>query len=65
MAYRLLTRTNTPIKQVARACGIQDSNQFYRLIKERYGESPRQLRRAQGIPDVFRANDLGAARGEP
>lgn len=64
VAHRLLTRTMTPIKQVALSCGIPDSNQFYRFIKERYGASPRQLRREQGIVDVFRAGDLPAARSE-
>jgi AraC-like DNA-binding protein len=64
LAHRLLTRSATPIKQVAAQCGVPDANQFCRFVKERFGASPRELRKARGSVDVFRERDLKAARAE-
>jgi len=64
LAHRLLTRSATPIKQIAVATGFPDANQFYRFIKQRYGASPREIRSERRNVDVFQANDLPAARHE-
>lgn len=64
LAYRLLTQTSTPIKQVAMASGFPDANQFYRFVKQRYGASPREIRKDRGNVDTFRSENLRAARAE-
>ncbi|MBS1721706.1 MAG: helix-turn-helix transcriptional regulator [Armatimonadetes bacterium] len=63
-AHKLLTRSTTPIKQVAAACGIPNIHAFNRFVRERYGESPRALRKSRGIVDVFRVDNIKKGRGE-
>ena len=43
-AYRLLIHSTMPVKRVASECGIEDLQQFNKLLRSGYGKSPRQLR---------------------
>ena len=43
-AYRLLLHSTLPIKFIASECGIEDLQQFNKLMRGSYGRSPRQLR---------------------
>jgi AraC family transcriptional regulator len=43
-AYRLLLHSTTPVKLVASECGIDDLQQFNKLMRRSYGMSPRRLR---------------------
>jgi AraC-like DNA-binding protein len=43
-AYRLLLHSTMPIKLIASECGIDDLQQFNKLMRSGYGKSPRQLR---------------------
>ena len=43
-AYRLLLHSTMPIKLVAAECGIDDLQQFNKLMRGGYGKSPRRLR---------------------
>ena len=43
-AYRLLIHSTMPVKLIASECGIEDLQQFNKLLRAAYGKSPRQLR---------------------
>ena len=43
-AYRLLAKSDTPIWQIADIIHIQSSSYFSRLIREKYGMSPLEIR---------------------
>lgn len=43
-ASRLLTKTRTPIKQVAASCGYPNAHAFNRFVRNRLGASPRMIR---------------------
>lgn len=47
-ALGLLSQTDRPIHEVARACGYRDPNYFSRLIRRHMGVSPQQFRRERG-----------------
>lgn len=43
-AYRLLVHSSMPIKLLAAECGMEDLQQFNKLMRSEYGKSPRALR---------------------
>jgi AraC-like DNA-binding protein len=47
-AYRLLLHSTMPIKLIASECGIDDLQQFNKLMRGNYGKGPRELRRGAG-----------------
>ncbi len=48
-AYRLLLNTDLRVGEIAEDCGFPDLYYFSRLMKRRYGRSPRILRREHGV----------------
>jgi len=43
-AYRMLIHSTMPVKLVARECGVEDLQQFNKLMRSEYGTNPRNLR---------------------
>ena len=46
-AARLLRRSDLNIQQIITQVGYENTSYFYRLFHERYGQSPREYRRAR------------------
>ena len=46
-AARLLRRSDLNIQQIIAQVGYENTSYFYRLFHERYGQSPREYRRAR------------------
>ncbi len=46
-AARLLRRSELNIQQIITQVGYENTSYFYRLFHERYGQSPREYRRAR------------------
>lgn len=48
-AYRLLIHSTMPVKLIAAESGIEDLQQFNKLMRAEYGNSPRELRAAHNL----------------
>lgn len=48
-AYRLLIHSTMSIKMIARECGVEDLQQFNKLMRSEYGTNPRDLRAAHRV----------------
>ncbi|MCW5938742.1 MAG: helix-turn-helix transcriptional regulator [Fimbriimonadaceae bacterium] len=57
LAHELLTTTAVPIKAVAARCGMPDADQFCKLVRDRFGCTPRRLRQVRAPLNVYREND--------
>jgi AraC family transcriptional regulator, regulatory protein of adaptative response / DNA-3-methyladenine glycosylase II len=59
LAKRLLADTDLPVTEVAYASGFQSLRRFNALFRERYGLSPRELRRGTwGRPGAAAGNEM-------
>jgi AraC-like DNA-binding protein len=57
LAHELLTTTAMPIKAVAARCGMPDPNQFCKLVRDRFGCTPRRLRQIRAPLNVYQERD--------
>jgi len=55
LVHRKLTTTTDPLKQIAHECGFPDAHRLGRFVRERFGASPRAVRRERPALDVFGA----------
>lgn len=51
-AARLLRRSDMSIQQIITLVGYENTSYFYRLFHQRYGQSPREYRRARAARAV-------------
>lgn len=54
LAHSLLVNSTEQIKSVANLCGIPNVQQFNRFIHDRFGASPRELRKSRGQVDFYK-----------
>lgn len=53
---RFLTQTGLSVSEIAFRCGFQNAFHFSRLMKNRYGASPRKLREKSWMPQTSKLN---------
>ncbi|MEE8675307.1 helix-turn-helix transcriptional regulator [Tractidigestivibacter scatoligenes] len=51
-AHQLLTDTGLPVAKVAAMVGYEGTSNFHRLFRERFGETPTQVRAERGTSDA-------------
>ncbi len=51
-AHQLLTDTGLPVAKVAAMVGYEGTSNFHRLFRERFGETPAQVRAGRGARDA-------------
>ena len=51
-AHQLLTDTGLPVAKVAAMVGYEGTSNFHRLFRERFGETPAQVRAERGTSDA-------------